>query len=164
VVATAERRLRDLGEGAPAAEADRTPICCPRRHGETMRRSTFLIFGLVAVALAIAVPFWAISREGNADEPPPDARNALASEGMELFVINCGGCHTLAEAGTDGVVGPNLDELLAPPGPTQPDPAAIKTRVLAAVQNGINGRMPAGILSGEQADAVATYVADVAGQ
>ena len=37
-------------------------------------------------------------------------------------MTNCGSCHTLYKAGTDGVVGPNLDELLAPPSPTPPDP------------------------------------------
>ena len=34
----------------------------------------------------------------------------------EIFATNCGTCHTLAAAGTDGVVGPNLDQLLVPSG------------------------------------------------
>ena len=41
-------------------------------------------------------------------------------------MTNCGSCHTLYKAGTDGVVGPDLDERLAPPSPTPPtrhDPA-----------------------------------------
>lgn len=29
--------------------------------------------------------------------------------GKQLFVKSCGGCHTLAEAGTAGTIGPNLD-------------------------------------------------------
>ena len=31
----------------------------------------------------------------------------------EFFATNCGGCHTLAQAGTTGNVGPNLDQNLA---------------------------------------------------
>jgi mono/diheme cytochrome c family protein len=30
----------------------------------------------------------------------------------QFFATNCGGCHTLAQAGTTGTVGPNLDEAL----------------------------------------------------
>jgi mono/diheme cytochrome c family protein len=32
-------------------------------------------------------------------------------KGKVLFKTNCGGCHTLADAGTSGTVGPNLDTL-----------------------------------------------------
>ena len=37
-----------------------------------------------------------------------------------MFATNCGTCHTLAAAGTDGVVGPDLDELLVPSGTNTP--------------------------------------------
>jgi mono/diheme cytochrome c family protein len=30
----------------------------------------------------------------------------------EFFATNCGGCHTLSQAGTTGNVGPNLDQVL----------------------------------------------------
>ena len=33
--------------------------------------------------------------------------------GKELFVKACGGCHTLADAGTAGTIGPNLDDAFA---------------------------------------------------
>ena len=33
--------------------------------------------------------------------------------------LGCGGCHTLAAAGTSGVVGPNLNEFLAPDDTTE---------------------------------------------
>jgi hypothetical protein len=62
------------------------------------------------------------------------------------------------------VVGPNLDELLAPPSPTPPDPSTIKPRVLAAIENGVAGRMPKGILGGSQAEVAADFVSQVAGQ
>jgi mono/diheme cytochrome c family protein len=127
-----------------------------------MKRSTFVSFGLVAILFAILIPAWAISREGGEEASPQDVPAEL-QDGKELFVTNCGSCHTLYKAGTDGVVGPNLDELLAPPAPTPPEASTIKPRVLNAVENGIEGRMPAGILTGSQADEVAEFVAQVAG-
>jgi mono/diheme cytochrome c family protein len=128
-----------------------------------MKRSTFVIFGLVVLLFAVLIPAWAISREGG-EEASPESVPSNLDEGKELFVTNCGACHTLAKAGTDGVVGPNLDDLLAPPSPTPADPATIKPRVLAAINNGVGGRMPAGILSGEQAETVADFVSQVAGR
>lgn len=66
----------------------------------------------------------------------------------------CKICHTLQDAGASGVIGPNLDEL-------KPTPE----RVMAAVRGGV-GVMPAfeALLSDEQIEAVAHYVAQVAGQ
>jgi mono/diheme cytochrome c family protein len=128
-----------------------------------MKRSTFVIFGLVVLLFAVLIPAWAISREGSEDASPGSVPSNL-EEGKELFVTNCGACHTLAKAGTDGVVGPDLDDLLAPPSPTPPDPATINPRVLSAVENGVAGRMPKGILSGAQAEEVAEFVAQTAGR
>jgi mono/diheme cytochrome c family protein len=81
------------------------------------------------------------------------AENASAA-GKQVFTSNCGGCHTLADAGTNGKVGPVLDEL-------KPD----KARVQRQVTNG-GGKMPAfkDKLSAEQIDQVATYVSSVAGK
>ena len=128
-----------------------------------MKRSNFVIFGLVVLILGVGVPAWAISHEGSESASPGEVDSNL-QEGKDLFVTNCGACHTLAKAGTDGVVGPNLDELLAPPSATAPDPTTIKPRVLSAIENGVGGRMPKGVLSGQQADVVATFVSQVAGQ
>jgi mono/diheme cytochrome c family protein len=128
-----------------------------------MKRSTFVIFGLVVLLLGVLIPAWAISREGGGDASPESVSPGL-EEGKELFVINCGACHTLGKAGTDGVVGPDLDELLAPTSPTPPDPETLEPRVLNAIDNGVAGRMPAGILSGEQAETVADFVAQTAGR
>lgn len=127
-----------------------------------MKRSTFIVFGLLAILFAVLLPVWALSREGSEDASPESVPASL-EEGKELFITNCGACHTLAKAGTDGVVGPDLDELLAPPAPTDPDPATIKPRVLAAIEDGVEGRMPAGILSGDQAQVVADFVSKCAG-
>jgi mono/diheme cytochrome c family protein len=128
-----------------------------------MNRGPFVIFGIVFLLFAVLIPAWAISREGGGGASPESVPAGL-EEGKELFVTNCGACHTLAKAGTDGVVAPNLDELLAPPSPTPPDPSTIKPRVLAAIENGVAGRMPKGILSGSQAETVADFVSQVAGE
>src|SRR5512134_2977896 len=128
-----------------------------------MKRSTFVIFGLVVLILGVGIPAWAISQEGS-EEAAPEGVASSVEAGEDLFVTNCGTCHTLAEAGTDGVVGPDLDDLLAPPSATPPDPSTIEPRVLSAIENGVAGRMPKGILGGDQANTVATYVASVAGQ
>ena len=37
----------------------------------------------------------------------------------EFFATNCGGCHTLGQAGTTGTVGPNLDQVLPGKSPMQ---------------------------------------------
>jgi mono/diheme cytochrome c family protein len=128
-----------------------------------MNRGTFVIFGLVVLLLGVGVPAWAISHEGSESASPGEVASNLQG-GKDLFVTNCGACHTLEKAGTDGVVGPNLDELLAPPSASAPDPTTIKPRVLSAIENGVGGRMPKGVLSGQQADEVATFVSQVAGQ
>ena len=75
-----------------------------------------------------------------------------ATDGKTLFAGTCGTCHTLADAGTTGTFGPNLDELA-------PDSA----RVLRAIAGG-PGAMPAGLLEGARARAVAAYVAKAAGR
>ena len=128
-----------------------------------MKRSNFVIFGLVVLLLGVGVPAWAISQEGSKSASPGDVPSNLQG-GKDLFVTNCGACHTLAKAGTDGVIGPNLDELLAPPSASAPDPTTIKPRVLSAIENGVGGRMPKGVLSGQQAEEVANFVSQVAGQ
>lgn len=86
-----------------------------------------------------------------AEKPAPAP---VAGPGMTLFSTNCGTCHTLAEADSSGTIGPNLDDL-------KPDAAL----VASAIENGGagSGAMPAGILSGEQAQQVAEYVAESAG-
>jgi len=128
-----------------------------------MKRSTFVMFGLVVLILGVGIPAWAITNEGSESASPGEVPAGL-QEGKDLFVTNCGACHTLAKAGTDGVIGPNLDELLAPPSTSAPDPSTIKPRVLAAINGGVGGRMPKGVVSGQQADEVANFVSQVAGQ
>ena len=90
-----------------------------------------------------------------AEKPPPTPQQveATATSGQEVFTTTCGGCHTLADAGTSGASGPNLDD-------ASPDAATVKAYV-----RGGGGGMPAfgDELSNAEIDAVAAYVSSVAG-
>jgi len=137
-----------------------------------MTRKTFIVFGLLVVGLAVLIPWLAFRSDGDATTGAQEVPAEL-KEGQSLFQTNCGTCHTLYAAGTDGNFAPNLDELLAPSGPpegpnTQQTIEATEGRVLNAVENGVDssttpGRMPAGILNEEQAKQVAKFVANTAG-
>ena len=76
----------------------------------------------------------------------------LFDKGKQIFLGdgNCATCHILQDANSNGIIGPNLNEI-------RPNIA----RVLSAVTNGI-GVMPAyeGQLSKKEIKAVATYVAE----
>jgi mono/diheme cytochrome c family protein len=138
-----------------------------------MSKKTFIAFGLLVLVLAAVIPWLVFRADGDAAQGREEVPASLA-EGQTLFEINCGACHTLYAAGTDGNFGPDLDELLAATG-TPTGPSAEKTieglegRVLNAIDEGVDststpGRMPPGILSGEQAEAVAEFVAHTAGR
>jgi cbb3-type cytochrome c oxidase subunit III len=83
-----------------------------------------------------------------------EAQAVSGTNGKQIFMTKCGGCHTLKDAGTTGTQGPNLD-LLKPPFPI------VKNQVIKG-----GGIMPAfkGVLTDAQIDAVAKYVADHAGK
>ena len=76
----------------------------------------------------------------------------LFLKGKEIFLNagNCATCHSLKDAGSNAMVGPNLNEI-------RPDIGRVKNAVIKGV-----GVMPAyqGILSDEEIDAVSYYVSD----
>jgi mono/diheme cytochrome c family protein len=138
-----------------------------------MSKRTFIVFGLLILVLAVVIPWLAFRSKGDAGTGDQEVAAHLKS-GQSLFQTNCGTCHTLYSAGTDGNYGPNLDELLAPLGPPS-GPTAGETikqtegRVLNAVEKGVDGsttpgRMPGGILNEEQSKEVAEFVATTAGE
>jgi cytochrome c6 len=81
-------------------------------------------------------------------------KNSFADEKMTLGLevynnkAQCGVCHSLQAAGSDGQIGPNLDMLKPQVG-----------QIISAVTNGI-GVMPPweGILTEEEIEAVAYYI------
>ena len=76
----------------------------------------------------------------------------IFKEGKKIFLEegNCSTCHTLFDAGSEGSIGPNLNEI-------RPD----INRVIAAVTNGI-GVMPAyeGLLTEDEIKSVSYYVSE----
>ena len=89
--------------------------------------------------------------------------------GKELFTKSCGCCHTLADAGTTGQIGPNLDYAFVQSRIDGLGEDTILQVVRAQIaypvttpSTGAPG-MPANILEGQDAEDVATYVASVAG-
>lgn len=76
------------------------------------------------------------------------------TDGKSIFTATCGACHALADAGTSGAVGPNLDAAKPP-----------QELVVDRVTNG-KGAMPsfADSLDPAQIQAVADYVSSAAGK
>ena len=118
---------------------------------------------LAVVALAVSACGGSGGSSSSSESAPAASEQATtttggagavtAAAGKKAFTANCGGCHTLADAGSTGSVGPNLDDLA-------PDMAT----VVHQVTNG-GGAMPAfgGRLSDAQIQSVAKYVSSVAG-
>jgi mono/diheme cytochrome c family protein len=134
-----------------------------------MSKRTFITFGVLVFVLAVAIPWLAFRGSGDANTGA-QAVPAHLKKGQALFETNCGTCHTLYAAGTDGNYGPDLDELLAPTGPaeTAKTEKGIAERVLNAQKEGVDsqtpGRMPPAILNPEQQEEVAKFVGAVAGE
>src|SRR5205814_396902 len=148
VIATSRRSSRSPGSTAcsrfiprvtrPCRSYVRRPISRPRRP-RSLRRA----LSLAAASLLLA----GCGAGGLVSGGDKEA-------GKKLFSEKCGGCHTLADAGTTGTTGPNLDQL-------KPPFAIVQRQV-------INGGaiMPAfkSVLSAAQIRAVATYVSSHTGK
>ena len=81
--------------------------------------------------------------------------------GAELFSERCGGCHTLDAAGTQG----SANRALRNQGPNLNERVESEDDVLYAIRNGgfTGAIMPQNIVVGDEADAVAAFVAGAAG-
>jgi mono/diheme cytochrome c family protein len=97
--------------------------------------------------------------------PKPDL-----AKGQQLFTQKCGTCHTLTGAGTSGTVGPNLDYAFKEARANGQDSDTFEGVIKAQVENPrpataeqTDVYMPADIVTGDDLDNVAAYVASVAG-
>src|ERR671933_2927349 len=110
-----------------------------------------VVLPLIYLGIGIAVPAVVIANgHGGAGGPGNlgDVKLSKTEEkGKQLFRQTCATCHTLGAVDARGVTGPNLDEI----------GEVTRQRVLSAIRIGGTGdkRMPAGLLTGANADAVA---------
>ena len=94
------------------------------------------------------------------------AEGGNASNGQKLFrgEGQCGGCHTMKDAGSSGKIGPNLDEAFQQSRAEGYKESAIKNVVLDQIRfPTTNSGMPADLVTGVDAEDVAAYVARCAG-
>ena len=113
-------------------------------------------FALIAVALAGL----GTAACGSEDiSVPEDEGQAYA--GAVLFAERCGGCHTIDAAGTQG----SGNRTLRQQGPNFNDRVESYDDALYAIRNGgFSGAiMPQNIVTGEDAEAVATFLAEYSG-
>jgi mono/diheme cytochrome c family protein len=89
------------------------------------------------------------------------------SRGKEVFTSaegRCSACHALADAGSSATIGPNLDEAFAGSREEGFKESTIRAIVFGQILYPTEGSgMPAKLVTGADAEAVAAYVADVAG-
>jgi sulfite dehydrogenase len=122
------------------------------------RRACLLL--VVVIALGAAWGYARGGRQAAAEVPaavtvtatPPAAATPEpepAGTPRQVFAHSCGMCHSLKAAGTRGFTGPDLDEL-------RPTAARVRRMVRTGSLDGV---MQPGLLQGEQARAVARYVA-----
>jgi plastocyanin len=91
------------------------------------------------------------------------ANNANLILGKQQFVAKCGSCHTLARAGTKGIVGPNLDQAFHASIAEGLQRNTIRGVVEGQIQiPNPEGVMPKDLVSGATLKDVAAYVAQAA--
>jgi mono/diheme cytochrome c family protein len=141
------------------------------REAYLTRGGTFfkIVIPVVYVGLGIAIPAVVIAngeeKEGNTGALANSVPDGQLENGKELFQNTCATCHSLKAVNAQGVTGPDLDDLGL-------DSSTLKARkqsearILNAIHIGGTGerRMPANLLQGDNAAAVAAFVVDVAGR
>ena len=125
------------------------------------------VLAAVVAALVAALALSGCGTGGLTEE------NADIGRGKQLFVESCGSCHALADAGAQGRIGPDLDAAFATLRSDAPGQGfhestirdVVRGQIAYPVEDTPTGKpgMPANLVTGEDADAVAAYVAAVAG-
>jgi mono/diheme cytochrome c family protein len=120
---------------------------------------------LLALPLAVA----ALALAGCGGEETTGLEGADRTNGKELFTAgkdgkqSCASCHVLADAGSAGTTGPNLDTSLGFSCSQGFDEDTVYSVVLGQIDLAAPP-MPADLVTGQDAVDVAAYVASVAGK
>ena len=130
-----------------------------RKHRRRINGRAIWVVATIAAAAAL------VALTGCDLGPKPDL-----ARGQQLFTQKCGSCHTLTAAGTNGQVGPNLDFAFKEARANGQDPDTFEGVVKAQVENPrpatpqqVSTYMPADLVTGDDLNDVASYVASVAG-
>ena len=129
-------------------------------YGTRVNRTFKVLIPILYIVLGVGVPALILANRGEAAGGIGALEGAElvgeAERGKLLFRQRCASCHNLDAVNARGVTGPDLDEI----------GTISEEKILKAIENGGTGqkRMPAGLLEGEDATAVATYVSEVAGR
>ena len=115
---------------------------------------------ILSTSLAVAA-ILGLSACGFGEEGISVSKSEPEYKGAQLFAANCSGCHTLSAAGAQGTgnrgtrtQGPNLDQRKE----------TLESALFAIENGGYSGAiMPQNIVVGEEADAVARFVARYSG-
>jgi cytochrome c oxidase subunit 2 len=121
-----------------------------------------------AAAAAFVVFVLAASGCGSGVGRTVASSNVDTAHGKQLFGEKCAFCHTLKEANAQGKVGPNLDEAFRPSWKQGFKEATIRQVVADQIRFAGNygeqgPTMPKNLVTGQDLDDVAAYVAAVAG-
>jgi mono/diheme cytochrome c family protein len=142
--------------GGPAAVRDAAARSTGRGRSRAFRITIVAIYLVAGIGIPAAVIAGRNEAEGGVGPLEQKSPSAQAEEGKRIFKETCASCHTLAAVNAHGVTGPDLDEI----------GQVTKSRVLNAIRVGGTGqkRMPSGLLQGQDAQDVATFVSQVAGR
>jgi mono/diheme cytochrome c family protein len=132
------------------------------RHAYLTRgsRAFKVLIVLIYAGVGVAVPAIILANRQDAEGATHQTRTVIASDqiqnGKTLFRSTCASCHTLAAVNARGVTGPDLDRI----------GTITRARVLSAIKIGGTGqgRMPSGLLQGQNAEDVAAFLQAVAGK
>ena len=130
------------------------PVLDPSKKGS--RRALAYGLGIAVLLFVVAVPI-AVAIDGSKQDARAGAvrLSAHEQEGRHIFNERCVQCHQLGASNAVQQVGPDLDELRPP-----------KALILDAIAKGRargQGQMPAQLVDGPEAEAVADYIVKVAG-
>jgi mono/diheme cytochrome c family protein len=117
---------------------------------------------------ACAVLIAALAATGCGTTGLAESGSGDTASGKQLFMAKCASCHALADAGTQATIGPNLDDAFRQSRADGLGEATIRSVVRGQISypveeppTGTTG-MPADLVTGEDAESVAAYVASVA--